>query len=276
VRLLYRRKLLSVWGKLIGGFLGYMMGGIWGALIGVWLGHQFDRGLANFRGEYPSGGGFGGLNHLQIQRAFFEATFSVMGAVAKADGRVTEQEIALARQIMARMALPEQARREAMALFAQGKEAGFDLDAMLARFHAATQRAHNLRQMFIEIQLHAAYADGELDAAERTLLLSVCDSLGFSAQDFERLAAMVGAEQHGGQGGRVEQVSLDDAYAILSVSSDASDAEVKRAYRKLMNQHHPDKLVAKGLPDEMMKMAEEKSHEIRASYDRISEARGTK
>ncbi|OQX47943.1 MAG: molecular chaperone DjlA, partial [Candidatus Sedimenticola endophacoides] len=67
---------------------------------------------------------------------------------------------------------------------------------------------------------------------------------------------------------------LDDAYAILNVSADATDAEVKRAYRRLLSQHHPDKLVAKGLPDEMMKVAAQKTHEIRQAYERVKEARG--
>lgn len=263
---------MNVWGKLIGGFLGYMMGGFFGALIGAVLGHQFDRGMANFSGDFSAG--LGGLSHVEIQRAFFEATFSVMGTVAKADGRVSEKEIALARQIMMRMGLPESARREARALFSHGKQVDFDLAAMLARFHYATRRARNLRQMFIEIQLHAAYADGELNPAEKKLLLTICSELGFSTLEFDRLDAMVRAEQHAATGGKVEQVSLDDAYAILNISSKANDAEVKRAYRKLINQHHPDKLVAKGLPAEMMKLAEEKTHEIRASYDRIREARG--
>ena len=263
---------MNFWGKLIGGFLGYMMGGFFGALIGAALGHQFDRGMANFSGDFSAG--LGGLSHVEIQRAFFEATFSVMGAVAKADGRVSEEEISLARQVMARMGLPESARREAMTLFSQGKQVDFDLEAMLVRFHYATRRARNLRQMFIEIQLHSAYADGELNPAEKKLLLTICSELDFSTLEFDRLNAMVLAERHAAKGGKVEQVSVDDAYAILNISSKASDAEVKRAYRKLINQHHPDKLVAKGLPAEMMKLAEEKTHEIRASYDRIREARG--
>lgn len=264
---------MNLWGKLIGGFLGYMMGGFFGALIGALLGHQFDRGISRFSGDFTAG--LGGLSQVEIQRAFFEATFSVMGAIAKADGRVSEEEIALARQVMARLGLSETARREAMALFSQGKQSDFDLEAMLARFHYATRRARNLRQMFIEIQLHSAYADGELNPSEKKLLLTICRELDFSTLEFDRLNAMVLAERHAAKGGKVEQVSVDDAYAILNLPSTASDAEVKRAYRKLINQHHPDKLVAKGLPAEMMKLAEEKTHEIRASYERIREARGS-
>jgi DnaJ like chaperone protein len=266
---------LTIWGKLIGAVLGYMMAGFWGLLVGLALGHMFDRGLA---GLSSSGGwagvAFGGLNHAEVQQAFFEATFSVMGHVAKADGRVSEQEIALARQVMARLGLTEAVRRQAIDLFTRGKQADFDLEAALTRFHYATRHARNLRQMFIEIQLHAAYADADLNPAERVVLLTLCDELGFSQREFERLDAMVRAELHAAKGGAVEKVSLDDAYAILNVTATAGDAEIKRAYRKLTNQHHPDKLVAKGLPEEMMKLAEEKTREIRAAYERIREARG--
>ncbi len=261
-----------MWGKLIFGAIGYLLGGApWGLLIGVFIGHQIDRSMIRV-GIFHAG--VGGINHTEVQQAFFEATFSVMGCVAKADGRVSEEEISLARQIMARMGLSEDARQEAIKLFSAGKQAGFILEETLSRFRTATQRAHNLRQMFIEIQLHAAYADGELNPAEHKLLLHICDVLGFSPLDLERLDAMIRAERHASSGGNVEKVSVGDAYAILNITSSVSDAEVKRAYRRLTNQHHPDKLVAKGLPKEMMKLAEEKTHEIRIAYEKIREARG--
>jgi DnaJ like chaperone protein len=263
-----------MWGKLIAGACGYLLGGPLGLLVGVFIGHQIDSSMLR-AGIYP--GGAGSTSHTETQQAFFEATFSVMGCMAKTDGRVSEEEISLAREIMTRMGLPEGARQEAIKLFSLGKQTDFPLEETLARFRMATQRAHNLRQIFIEIQLHAAYADGELNPAEHKLLLHICSVLGFSHLDLERLESMVKAEHHaskGGRGGRVDHVSDDDAYAILSISSSVSDAEVKRAYRRLMNQHHPDKLVAKGLPKEMMKIAEEKTHEIRTAYERIREARG--
>lgn len=264
-----------MWGKLIVGAIGYLLGGVpWGILIGLYIGHQIDRSMAR-AGFYL--GGAGSVSHTEAQQAFFEATFSVMGCMAKADGRVSEEEISLARQIMMRMGLPEESRQEAIKLFSQGKQPDFALEEMLSRFRAASHRAHNLRQIFIEIQLQAAFADGELNAAEHELLMQICAVLGFSPLDLERLESMIRAERHaseGGRGGRVDHVSDDDAYAILNIKSSVSDAEVKRAYRRLMNQHHPDKLVAKGLPKEMMKLAEEKTHEIRVAYERIRETRG--
>ena len=260
-----------MWGKLIVGGIGYLIGGPLGLFIGVLIGHQIDRSMVSF-GIFSEG--VGGVNQAEVQQAFFEATFSVMGSVAKADGRVSEEEISLARQIMTRMSLSEDSRQEAIKLFSSGKQEDFQLEETLTRFRMATQRAHNLRQMFIEIQLHAAYADGELNIAEHKMLSHICDVLGFSPLDLERLDAMIRAERHATRGGRVENVSMDDSYAILNITSSVNDSEVKRAYRRLMNQHHPDKLVAKGLPKEMMKLAEEKSHEIRMAYERIKEARG--
>jgi len=260
---------LNFWGKLVGGGLGYLLAGPWGLVIGAFFGHQFDRGLASFQD-----GVMGGAHQALAQQAFFEATFSIMGHMAKIDGRVSEQEIALAREVMARMGLSEQSRLLAIELFTQGKQPGFDPNEVLTRFLQASRRARNLHQMFIEIQLHAAYADGAMDAAERGLLLSICETLGFSEADLDRLDAMIRAERHAGGGGPVEKVSLDDAYAILNITPEATDAEVKRAYRRLTSQHHPDKLVAKGLPEDMMKLAQEKTHEIRTAYERIRDSRG--
>ena len=261
-------------GKIIGGIFGYLIThNIWGVLIGVFIGHQFDKGMARTRGGFSAG--WRVVNQVRAQQAFFETTFSVMGHLAKADGRVSEEEIALARQVMTRMGLPEAARREAMRLFGKGKSPDFDLDAALDTFRSVTLGQRNLLQMFLEIQFFAAYADGSMNPDERRVLLHVCEALGFSQADFDRLDAMIQAEMHAFQGGAQRQgPSLADAYAILNVSEDASDSEVKKAYRRLMSQHHPDKLVAKGLPEEMMKLAQEKTHEIRSAYERIKEARG--
>lgn len=256
------------WGKLIGGASGYLLGGPLGLLVGAVLGHLFDRGMVRMGGAFTSG-----IEHAYVQRIFFEATFSVMGHLAKSDGRVSEEEIALARQVMARMGLSEKSRLEAIGLFNQGKQADFALDVMMDRLRQACFGRRNLVQMFVEIQLNAAYADGTLNLAERGLLLRICEQLGFTALDFERLDAMIRAELHAAQRGGAK-APIEDAYAILSIDPKAGDAEVKRAYRRLMNQHHPDKLVAKGLPAEMMKLAEEKTHEIRAAYERVREERG--
>lgn len=269
---------MSLWGKVIGGALGFWLAGFWGAILGVVVGHQLDRALARF--SLQRGG-----HRERTQVAFFEATFAVMGAVAKADGRVSENEIAFARSVMDRMSLSEDQRQLAIRLFTEGKQPGFPLDRALARFRRACHRRRTLIQMFLEIQLQAAFADGRLDEAERELLLHIFARLGFSARQFSHLETIVRAANHFGGAGSWEESArrteppprpdrVQEAYQVLGVERNASDAEITRAYRRLMSQHHPDKLVAKGLPEEMIKLANERTQEIREAYDTVREVRG--
>lgn len=264
---------MNWWGKIIGGAFGYMVGGPLGALLGAALGHNFDKGIdgsARF-GEYNRG------RQERVQTAFFTATFSVMGHICKADGRVSEDEIALARQVMAQMDLSAQQKRVAISLFNEGKGANFNLDDVLTQLRQEIGYQPNLQRMFIEIQLYAALADGVIHPEEKRLLLKVCRLFGLSAREFEMLAAAISGEMHHRKSRRPAQpdvLSVEDAYAILNITPNASEQEIKKAYRRLMSQHHPDKLVSKGLPEEMMKVAEQRTTEIRQAYERIKEARG--
>lgn len=264
---------MSWWGKLVGGAFGFMLGGPLGALLGAALGHNLDKGLSGLPGDEKLGPG----DRERVQTAFFTTTFSVMGCVAKADGQVTEDEIALAKAVMAEMALSEDMRETAIRLFNEGKKEGFPLDDVLTQFRKECHRRQSLMQMFMEIQLQAAYADGKMDPAEEKLLKHICRRLGFSELVFRQLERMIRAERGFAGGGRraaqAKGPSLEDAYGLLNQTPDASDAEVKKAYRRLMNQHHPDKLVAKGLPEEMMKMAAKKTHEIKQAYETIKKSR---
>jgi DnaJ like chaperone protein len=252
-----------------------MLGGPLGALLGAVLGHNLDKGLRQLPQDETLEPGA----RERVQTAFFTATFSVKGHVAKADGRVSEDEISMARAVMDQMDLGHQLRQTAIRLFNQGKRADFPLDDVLDQFRRECHRRLTLIQMFVEIQLQAAYADGRMDPAEERLLLHICNRLGIPEGLFRRLEQMMRAERHyAGAGGRAAQrpaaPSLQDAYAMLNISADSSDAEVKKAYRRLLSQHHPDKLVAKGLPEEMMKLATQKTHEIRQAYEQIKEVRG--
>jgi DnaJ like chaperone protein len=269
---------LSWWGKLVGGAFGFMLGGPLGALLGVALGHNFDRGL----NALPDLGPFSAGDRERVQTAFFTATFAVMGKVSKADGRVSPEEISMAESLMAEMALDAAKRQAAINLFSQGKAEDFDLDAVLDQFRRECHGRVTLIGMFIEIQLQAAYADGRLSESEDRLLMHICGGLGVSELDYRRLERMIrvqrgfhGQRERGGsrQGEPAARPKLSDAYQLLGVDAQASDAEVKRAYRRLLSQHHPDKLVSKGLPEEMMKVAAQKTHEIRQAYERIREAR---
>lgn len=263
---------MAWWGKLIGGAFGFMLGGPLGALIGAALGHNLDRGVAGFAGGAVLGAG----ETERVQTAFFTTIFSVMGHMAKADGRVTHEELNIARSLMSHMQLSEEQRKAAMNLFGEGKKAGFPLDEVLDQFKQECRGRRNLVQMFLEMLISTALADGVIHTAERELLQYISEKLGFSHAVFEQLLSLIQAQQqYAGStaSGKTPAETLNEAYAVLGVAESANDAEVKKAYRRLMNEHHPDKLVSKGLPEEMMKLATEKTQEIKQAYEQIKKAR---
>ena len=261
---------MNWWGKILGGAFGMMIGGPIGALLGVVLGHNFDKGLA----QSVSQTGFG--QQERKQTLFYTTTFSVMGHVCKADGQVTEDEIALARQVMQQMDMNATQRKAAIRLFNEGKKASFPLIDVIQQFHREMGFKSNLLRMFVEIQIMAAYADGVMHPAERDVLLMVCQLLNISRHEFDHLCAMIGGMHSGSSAaGRNDNIpSLKQAYSILDIKKSASTSEIKKAYRRLLSQHHPDKLVAKGLTEEMMKVASERTHEIRKAYEVIKKEKG--
>ena len=279
---------MSWLGKILGGALGFALGGPLGAVVGVALGHNLDRSARAERDRGREDLGFVDADdpadfldspepldpHERTQTAFFTATFSVMGHLAKADGLVTRDEIRLAAQVMDEMQLSGFRRELAQRLFREGRAADFPLDAALDQLRRECRYSSHLIAMFVEILLHAAYADGALHSRERALLERICVRLHLPAGELARLEAMVRAQRHIHGGQPSDGISPEDAYAILGVDESCSDAELKRAYRRMMNRHHPDKLVAKGLPEEMMRVATEKTREIKAAWERLKEVRG--
>ena len=266
-------------GKIIGGVLGFVVSGgnIIGAAIGAFIGHQFDRGL-KLGGGAGQQGGAGRYSGAERQAEFFETTFLVMGYVAKADGRVTEEEIRAARGVMHRMQLRPEHVRRAIELFTEGKQPGTNIEPRVRRLREVCGRQPELIQAFLEVQLEIALSQGSISAEERSVLWRIADLLGVGRVALAQLEALLRAQRSFGQGhaGPSRDAGLAAAYQALGVSSSATDKEVKTAYRRLMNQHHPDKLVAKGLPDSMMEVAKERTREIRAAYEVIKEHRGIK
>lgn len=257
---------MAWWGKLVGGTLGFMIGGPLGALLGASLGHSFDNreGLVKTERGIPGG-------QERIQTAFFTATFSVMGYVSKADGRVTADEIELANAVMREMQLDAEQQRLARALFSQGKADDFDFEGVMQQLRRECVRRTTLLRMFLEIQVQAAFADQRLDASENTVLRRMVAILGFPESELERLIAMVrGSRGSAAQSGKP---TLKDAYAVLGVKASDSLDDIRKAYRRLRSQHHPDKLVSKGLPEEMIKLANERTREIQQAWESIQDSR---
>jgi DnaJ like chaperone protein len=251
-------------GKFVGVLIGSLAGPV-GAAVGLFLGHQLDRGLRESRGTEFDG----------VGQVFFETTFTVMGHIAKADGHVSEAEIRAARGVMSRMQLAPDQVQEAIRLFTAGKSPAWPLERDLARLHAALGSRRMLRRAFLEIQMEAALAEGHLGGTARELLWRVASALELGRVEMAQVEALLRLGR-GFRGERSPTVrpSAADAYRVLGVEPDADDDEVKLAYRRLMNQHHPDKLRARGMPESMIPLAEARTREIRAAWDTVRAARG--
>lgn len=258
-------------GKLIAAFMGWQVAGLFGAMIGFYIGHFFDRGLRGFSRPLSS------EQQQRVGACYFETTFTLLGYLAKADGRVSEEEIAQAEALMARMGLNTEHRQQAIGLFKVGANSNFVLDDLMQQFVSTCGRLNNLKRSLLNDLVGLALADGELHSAEREALQNIAQYLGVSKALFERLIAMIMAQSQfrgadaSGSAGSASQV--EDAYKALGVTSKNTDSEIKKAYRKLLSENHPDKLMGQGMPDDMIKLATERTQEIRKAYELIQQSR---
>ncbi|MFC0267480.1 co-chaperone DjlA [Kushneria aurantia] len=247
---------------LIAALVGYAIARLPGLLIGGLLGYALLRWMrTKLIGKLA-----------ERQRQFLSSTFAVMGAMSRADGEVSESERKSAEAVFDRLNLAGEQRDKARSDFQRGQRSDFDLDAELARLRQVVGVQRGLLQVFFQVQLAALAADGRVDDAERDMLLRIARGLGCSQEELDRLEAMLSGAAAGG-GTHESAQPLEEAYRTLGVSSQASDAELKRAYRRLMSENHPDKLAGKGMPESMRRMAEQRTSEIGNAYDRIRQAR---
>lgn len=360
---------MTIWGKVLGTLFGAMFLKIPGAIIGLIVGHYFDRGYSK---DFNQMGGFGRFfidkDSVKNQAVFFHALFSVLGHLAKADGRVTETEIQVATQLMDDMNLTGDIRKEAQQAFREGKDADFPFRAILKEFNESCYGRRDILQIYLEILIQAAYSDGRLDSKEQKILMEVAHYLGFQKQELLYLISSFEAElrfrqssqrqsgqhqsrqnqskgqqqnksqdpgwrprskaeQKKSRGEKSEEAwndfdeeayydnqrdqysrknykereeweqghsqhreshqkgrqqyaqnysqadKLRDAYRILGVSEKSDGKAIKKAYRKLMNEHHPDKLVSKGLPKQALEIAKQKTQDVQAAWELVKKER---
>lgn len=259
---------MYIYGKLVGGFLGALFGP-WGFIFGVIVGHMFDKGLRlNLEFFEPDPN--------IARQVFFKTTFMIMGYIAKSDGRVSEREIQAARNAMVQLRLRPEQRMAAIQYFNEGKSTLFNWMAIMDNFLRNCGNNPQLVQLFVEMQLKAAFVDGLDNPQKRHLLELLCDKLNIPRSVLPQMESHYQAESVFREPPRRRSPpdELTVSYGILGVERAATDQEVKKAYRQLMNQHHPDKLAAKGLPEAMLKMATEKTQRIQKAYAIICESRG--
>ncbi len=259
------------YGKIVAGLIGLVVGGPIGLMVGVFIGHSFDKGLVNTLQ-------FGTPENVErIKTSFFETTFLLLGYLAKADGRVSKQEIDHTEALFAQMGLTGEQRAKAKDLFRLGAAADFSLDQTVSAFLHSCGRQKKLQQTLLLFLISLALADQGINEPEHAALQRIAGLMGFGSAQLEQLLRMVQAQGqfHSSAGGGASPASsLKSAYAALGVAETATDKELKRAYRKLMSQNHPDKLIAQGVPEDMIKVATEKSQDISGAYDLIRKHRG--
>lgn len=253
--------------RILGASVGFFILGILGLFLGYFVGSFIDR----FRAFGSAG--MNPFNAARRQSVFLETVFILMGKLAKADGRVSETEVSHVQQFMQKLGMTSDNRLRAIALFKQGAAADYDIHPKINEFLAVCGPSHNLKQMLLVYLIIMGLSDGQLNSAEEALLKEIAGRLGYSQIAFRQLLDMVMNQAHFAGGQSTSASALDDAYKALGVSKESTDQEIKRAYRKLMSQYHPDKLMGQGVPEEMIAVATEQAKEVQTAYDLIKKSR---
>ena len=265
-------------GIIIGGILGFKFGSFPGMVFGAWIGNWLERQLT----------GKSNVNQQkETQESFFNALFLTMGKLAKVDGQVSPSEIERTEGIIRHMNLNTELRQRAISLFNQGKEDAYDIDSALRQFGQFARRSLSLKQIFLEMLVDVAEADGLISRAEQALIERTCQLIGYPVQLLYAMMKMRGFAATGGgyqqhQGSRNQRQNRRPAnrnapfnpYQVLGVEQSDNKATIRKAYKRLMSQHHPDKLVSKGLPPEMMKVAEEKAKQVQLAWEKVKDLKG--
>lgn len=255
---------MPYWGKVVGTVAG-LAAGPWVALVGLVLGHQFDRGYA----RHAASAAPDRLH--KLPRSFVRPLFLVMGFLAKSDGRVSEKEIRAARTLMHRLGLDPAETRRAMDWFRDGKRPEFAVHRTLHELRRETRSGGEMRALFVRLLLEVALSKNVLHRRERAALWTICSELDIGRVELAQLEAMLRAQKgfRGAAAGGVDAARLERAYAVLGVSRSSTNAEIKQAYRRLMNRNHPDKLAGGAADPALVLAAQERTREIRGAWDML-------
>jgi DnaJ like chaperone protein len=251
-------------GIVFGALIGFLLTrSAWGAVAGAIIGYMLAP-KAGLRAAMQNGAA-------SISSEFFRTTFEIMGHVAKSDGRVSEAEIDAARRVMQELNLGPADISAAIACFRTGKSAGYDAQLSIERLRESCGLRYDLLRAFVDLQLRAALAGNGISPPARRILKGIAQRLGLSELEFANMEASLRARQNAS---RTPANNLAECYAELEVDASISDPDLVKAYRRQMSRHHPDKLVANGLPESMAQVAKEKTQRIQEAYEAIRTARG--
>jgi DnaJ like chaperone protein len=263
---------LTYWGRIIGVIIGLLTRNPWLVLLGFLVGYQVDRGFAEqVRADWQARQGARRFP-VPVVRVLFQS----IGHLTKSDGRVSEDEIRAARSLMHRLGLGPTQVRQAIAWFDQGKEPGFPFREALRQLCDGDLRRAEQRAEFLKLMLEVSLSKGRVDKSERDLLWGASHELGIGRVEFAQLEAMVRAQRvfRDSPQGLRDQRQLEDAYRTLGLDAKATNSEIKKAYRRLMNRNHPDKLQGRDAAPDAIAEAGRKTRDIRRAYDMLKARRG--
>ncbi len=249
-------------GKMIGGTIGFAIGGPIGAIAGAAFGHTFvDKNEDKYLYSSPHINNQLSNNE-EAQLIFFTAVFSMLAKISKADGRISEKEIEAINQFMINdLHLDLSSRNTAQNIFRQAVNSDESFDAFADQFYIFFKTQPRIIELMVDILLRVSTADGRISFQEEQMLLSAIRIFNMSQQDYDRLKSKY-----------VKPVNK--YFAILKCEETATNEEIKKQYRKLVTEYHPDKIQAKGLPEEFIQFANDRFKEIQEAYDAIKKERG--
>jgi DnaJ like chaperone protein len=235
----------SIWGKLGGAGIGLALGGPIGALLGGVAGHMLIDREGAFFGKPPR------------DVVFTMGLVALAAKMAKADGVVVDREVRAFEQIVE---VPESEHERVTSLFELAQQTSDGFEAYARQISDEFKDEPALLEDVLDGLFHIAKADEAVHEAEFVYLRDVATIFSFSDADFARIAAR-----------HVRQA--DDPYLILKAERTMSDDELKRHYRRLVAENHPDREIARGLPPEAVKIATERLATINAAWERIAAER---
>ncbi len=250
---------MGIGGKFWGGLIGLIQGGPIGAVLGAVLGHVIFDG--DEKQSLPNS------QNKSVQLAYFTALFSMLAKLAKADGHIHPREAELVSKFIKMNNFDAEARAFAKKVFNEAKHQSATFDDFARDFYRLSGNQPMLHNSILAMLCQVAAADGVLHPAEEQCLKSAAQIFRISPRAFQAIMA-----QYFGQATTADKI--DRYYKILNCSESSSVDEIKKNYKKLVKEYHPDTLVSKGLPEELMKQAAERFREVQEAYEQIRKKRG--
>ena len=255
-------------GKLLGGTLGFFLGGPFGMIAGAVFGHMMiDRAADGSSGEGNSDGRFYFVNtgYNRSQMVFFVGAFSMLAKLASADGQVSDAARRKINEFMVNdLRLTGQSYDYAQGIFNQALAQNSSFEDLADQFYENFKGSPQLLNMMVDIFYRVAMVDGRMSANESNLI------------DYAVRVFRIPSSIHDSIRRKYNVRGASKAYAVLGLPESATEAEIKKAYRKLILEYHPDAVAAKGMADEFKEYATKRFREIQEAYETICSERGIK